>query len=53
MATCEGSDQSGGAVCLNAIGQFWKDDSLGIPKMRGILRQNQRDPDALKASQTH
>jgi hypothetical protein len=53
MAMRQQHDQPGGAVCLNAIGRLWTDDSLGNPMIRGTLRQNQRDPDALKASQTH
>ena len=46
-------DQPGDAVRLNVIGRSWKDDSSGSPRIRGILPQDRRDPDALKASQTH
>jgi hypothetical protein len=48
----ERHDQPGGAVGLNAIGRLWRDDSLGNPMIRGTLQQNQKDSDALKASQT-
>jgi hypothetical protein len=53
MAMRQHNDKPGGAVRLNAIGRLWRDDSLGNPMIRGTLQQNQRDPDALKASQTH
>ena len=49
----ERNDQPGGAVCLNAIGRWGRDDNLGNPMIRGILKQNPRDPYALKASQNH
>jgi hypothetical protein len=53
MAVRERNDKPGGAVCLNAIGRLWRDDSLGNPMIRGILQKNQKDPYALKASQNH
>ena len=53
MAMRQRNDQPRGAVCLNAIGRLWRDDRLGNPMIRGTLQQNQRDPDALKASQDH
>ena len=49
----ERDDHPGGAVRLNVIGRSWRDDRSGNPMIRGILQQDQRDPYALKASQTH
>jgi len=53
MAMRERHVQPGDAACLSAIGRLWRDDRLVNPMIRGTLQQNQRDPDALKASQTH
>jgi hypothetical protein len=53
MAMRERNDKPGGAVRLNAIERLWRDDSLGNPIIRVTFQLNQRDPDALKASQTH
>jgi hypothetical protein len=44
MAMRQRHDQPGGAVCLNAIGRLWKNDSWAIPMIRGFLQQNQRGP---------
>ena len=53
MAMCERNDQPGGAVGLNAIARLRRDESLGNPMIRPTYQQDQRDPDALKASQNH
>jgi integrase len=47
----ERSHKPGGAVCLNAIGRFWKDDSSGNQMIREILQQNEMDSYTLKKSQ--
>ena len=53
MAMRERNDKPGRAVCLNAIGRLWRDDSLGNPMIQGIPQQNERELYALKASQNH
>jgi hypothetical protein len=53
MAKRERNHKLGGSVCLNAIGRFARDDGLGSAMIRGILKQNQSDPYALKAPQNY
>ena len=53
MAMRERNDEPGGAVCLNTIGRLWRYESLGNPMIRGILQQNQKAPEALKAFRNH
>jgi hypothetical protein len=40
-----------GAVCLNSIGRYWKDDSPGNQMFREILQQKKRGSYTLKKSQ--
>jgi hypothetical protein len=53
MVMRERNDEPGGAVCLNTIGRLWRYESLGNPMIRGILQQNQKAPEALKAFRNH